>query len=375
MRRTTPLVGLMSVTCTLWLGGVVVVLVLEHFTAPPPKATGGAVLGGIVGGLLGSTIGGGSGRLAATTTESLVGSIIGSEVGRALDRADRLIAQHTAQSVLENGRNGTTSRWTNPDTGHSGTIAPSRTYQASSGQYCREYQQTVTVAGRTESAFGTACRAPDGTWRSQLGEPALPQTEAPAQLEPQATRNATIPARNPPTRAKIRLPTMRPISRKAAKAVDRLSGSVSGGEAAKQEIKRPPQAALRAPRPGTAEDLVVNVGDRVFFSPGEFRLTNEGRRTLESQAAWLRNFRNTRATVAGHAADMDAVKGEPRETSREFALALGERRAKAMRDHLIALGVEPNRLRTISYGKERPVDPGSNEVARAKNRRAVLSID
>ena len=73
--------------------------------------------------------------------------------------------RRTSQSTLETAQTGTTSSWTNPDSGNSGTITPTKTYQASSGEYCREYQQTVTVGGKTEQAFGTACRQPDGSWK------------------------------------------------------------------------------------------------------------------------------------------------------------------------------------------------------------------
>lgn len=130
-----------------------------------PKQTGGAVLGGAAGGLLGAQIGGGSGQLAATAAGALLGVFLGSEVGKSLDRADRLYAQRTTQTALETQPSGTTSTWNNPDSGHSGTVTPTKTYKAESGHYCREYQQTVTIDGKTETAHGTACREEDGTWR------------------------------------------------------------------------------------------------------------------------------------------------------------------------------------------------------------------
>lgn len=129
------------------------------------KETGGAVLGGVVGGLLGSKVGSGKGQLAATAAGAILGALAGSEVGKSLDRADRMYAERTAQSALEKAPTGTTSTWSNPDSGHSGTVTPTRTYETAAGQYCREYQQTVTVDGRTQSAYGTACRQPDGTWK------------------------------------------------------------------------------------------------------------------------------------------------------------------------------------------------------------------
>lgn len=129
------------------------------------KQAGGAVIGGAAGGLLGSQIGSGSGRLAATAAGALLGMLAGSEVGKSLDRADRLHAQQTTQAALESNKTGTVSTWTNPDSGHSGTVTPVRTYQTPQGQYCREFQQTVTISGKTESAYGTACRQPDGSWK------------------------------------------------------------------------------------------------------------------------------------------------------------------------------------------------------------------
>jgi len=129
------------------------------------KQTGGAVLGGVVGGLLGSKVGSGKGQLAATAAGALIGALAGSEAGKSLDRADRMYAARTTQSTLEQAPSGSTSTWSNPDTGHSGSVTPTRTYETAAGQYCREYQQTVTVNGQTQNAYGTACRQPDGSWK------------------------------------------------------------------------------------------------------------------------------------------------------------------------------------------------------------------
>lgn len=129
------------------------------------KQSAGAVLGGVAGGLLGSRVGGGSGKLAATAAGALFGVLLGSEIGKSLDRADRLYAARATQGALEGNRSGVASSWSNPDSGHSGTVIPKPAYQTSSGRYCREYQQQITVGGRTETAYGKACRQPDGTWR------------------------------------------------------------------------------------------------------------------------------------------------------------------------------------------------------------------
>lgn len=126
-----------------------------------PKETLGTLGGAALGGLLGSQIGGGSGQLAATAVGVLLGAYLGSEIGRSLDKADQLYADQAAGQALETNQ---PISWSNPDSGHSGSITPTRTYETSQGQYCREYQQTVTIGGETQQAYGTACRQPDGSW-------------------------------------------------------------------------------------------------------------------------------------------------------------------------------------------------------------------
>jgi surface antigen len=127
------------------------------------------VVGAIAGGLVGSTIGGGSGRIVAIGVGSLLGAYVGSEVGRSLDRADRMYAARTAQRTLEHEPTGGTGTWVNPDNGHSGTVTPRSTFESRDGRYCREYQTTVTIDGRTQSAYGTACRQRDGSWQIMNG--------------------------------------------------------------------------------------------------------------------------------------------------------------------------------------------------------------
>ena len=130
-----------------------------------PKRSLGTLLGAGLGALVGSQIGGGTGRLAAVAIGALGGAFLGGEVGRSLDRADRAHAERTARNALEYNRTGETIRWRNPDSGNSGTVTPTRTYQTASGRNCREYQTTVTVGGRNRDAYGTACRQGDGTWK------------------------------------------------------------------------------------------------------------------------------------------------------------------------------------------------------------------
>jgi len=128
------------------------------------KETGGTLVGAGAGALIGSQIGGGSGRLAATAVGTLVGAFLGREAGRSLDRADMAYAQR-AQQGAQAAPIGETITWSNPQSGHSGTITPTREGTAASGAYCREFQQTIVIGGKTEAAFGTACRQPDGSWR------------------------------------------------------------------------------------------------------------------------------------------------------------------------------------------------------------------
>lgn len=130
-----------------------------------PKQTIGTLGGAAVGGLAGAQIGKGSGKLAATAIGVLLGAFVGSEVGKSLDKADQAYAAQTTGQALENNKTGQRSGWSNPDSGNSGSVTPQRTYETASGQPCREFQQTVTVGGKTQTAYGTACRDENGDWR------------------------------------------------------------------------------------------------------------------------------------------------------------------------------------------------------------------
>jgi surface antigen len=149
------------------LGMIVVLsaaLVLGGCVSMGPKEQAGTMLGGIGGALIGSQFGGGSGRLVGVAIGTLAGALIGQDIGRSLDRVDRMEMENTAHQALEYNRSDQTSSWRNPDTGHSGTVTPRRTYREPSGRYCREYTQTVLIGGEEEQAYGTACRRPDGKW-------------------------------------------------------------------------------------------------------------------------------------------------------------------------------------------------------------------
>jgi len=130
-----------------------------------PKQTIGTLGGAAVGGLAGAQFGSGSGQLAAVAIGTLLGAFVGSEVGKSLDKADQAYAAQTANEALESNRSGERSDWQNPDSGHYGSVTPTRTVYNDAGQPCREFQQTITVGGKTETAYGTACRDADGNWR------------------------------------------------------------------------------------------------------------------------------------------------------------------------------------------------------------------
>ena len=123
------------------------------------------MVGAAAGGLIGSQFGGGSGQAAMTGLGVLLGGLLGSEVGRSLDRADRLYIEQATRRSLERAPSGQVSQWRNPDTGNYGSVVPYAPKTMPNGQYCREFQQSLVVDGKTQQAYGTACRQPDGTWK------------------------------------------------------------------------------------------------------------------------------------------------------------------------------------------------------------------
>lgn len=129
------------------------------------KSDVGTVGGAVAGAVIGSKVGGGSGRTAAIAIGTLLGAGIGHEVGASLDRADMAYYSETQQNALETGRPGQTLPWNNPESGNSGSFTPSNYYQTAEGTYCREFQQTINVGGKSEQAYGEACRQPDGSWK------------------------------------------------------------------------------------------------------------------------------------------------------------------------------------------------------------------
>lgn len=125
----------------------------------------GTIAGAIGGGVIGSNIGGGKGKTTAIIAGSLLGAALGNSIGQSLDRADMMMYHDTSQRALETAQPGQTLPWKNPESGNYGTVTPKSYYQTASGDYCREYTQTIVVGGRKEEGVGTACRQPDGSWK------------------------------------------------------------------------------------------------------------------------------------------------------------------------------------------------------------------
>jgi peptidoglycan-associated lipoprotein len=121
-----------------------------------------------------------------------------------------------------------------------------------------------------------------------------------------------------------------------------------------------------AATPGSQQDFVTNVGDRVFFESDSADLTQQSLVTLDKQAQWLSTYHRYPFTIEGHADERG---------TREYNIALGARRAQAVRDYLASRGVEPSRMRSISYGKERPVAVCNDISCWSQNRRAVTALN
>jgi peptidoglycan-associated lipoprotein len=134
------------------------------------------------------------------------------------------------------------------------------------------------------------------------------------------------------------------------------SGGYEGG---------PPGAVSRGPLPGTEQDFVINIGDRVYFDFDAATIRADAGPILSAQAGWLSHYPDVRVRIEGNCDERG---------TREYNFALGARRADAVRDFLVAHGIAAGRITTISYGKEQPIDPGQDEAAWAKNRNAHTAI-
>ena len=137
------------------------------------------------------------------------------------------------------------------------------------------------------------------------------------------------------------------------------------GACAKNNQAADSLASAGVATPGSQQDFVVNVGDRVFFETDSTDLTPQARATLDKQAQWLQMYNRYAFTIEGHADERG---------TREYNIALGARRAQATRDYLAAQGIQPGRMRTVSYGKERPVAVCNDISCWSQNRRAVTVL-
>jgi peptidoglycan-associated lipoprotein len=150
---------------------------------------------------------------------------------------------------------------------------------------------------------------------------------------------------------------------RGAKFVAVIVGALAIAGCAKQNDQN---ALAGAATPGSQQDFVVNVGDRVFFDTDSSELSDQARATLDKQAQWLTNYSRYAFTVEGHADERG---------TREYNIALGARRAETVRQYLVSRGVSAQRMRTISYGKERPVALCNDISCWSQNRRVVTVLD
>jgi surface antigen len=155
-RRTRALASILALALT------VTGCVVNGQNTVGPKTAVGGLGGAAAGGLLGAALGGGSKGIAAGV---ILGGLLGGAAGNMLDQRDQRLAMQASQQALESMPTGQAAAWRNPDTGNYGQVTPQRTYQAPNGRYCREFTQEITIGGKKETSYGTACRQPDGAWQ------------------------------------------------------------------------------------------------------------------------------------------------------------------------------------------------------------------
>ena len=144
---------------------VVAVLMTGCVTDSNTKTLAGGVVGAGIGGLLGSKIGGGRGQMAAIAAGTLAGALFGKSIGESLDKADQTYLGRAEQQAAT-APIGQTVSWNNPESGHGGSVTPTRDgVNNQTGEYCREYHTEVYLGGKLEDAYGTSCRKPDGSWK------------------------------------------------------------------------------------------------------------------------------------------------------------------------------------------------------------------
>ncbi|MDC0058247.1 peptidoglycan-associated lipoprotein Pal [Pelagibacteraceae bacterium] len=150
---------------------------------------------------------------------------------------------------------------------------------------------------------------------------------------------------------------------------DTADSSGSGSTSASSDVSSSDSSSsgeTASIEPGSQEDLIVNVGDRVFFNYDSAELDSDAQELLQDQVAWLKQYSEVAIIIEGHCDERG---------TREYNLALGEKRAQSVKNYLINLGISSDRVSTISYGKERPAVVGSNDGAWAQNRRSVTIVN
>ena len=143
------------------------------------------------------------------------------------------------------------------------------------------------------------------------------------------------------------------------------SASSSGSGTSSSDASVSSEASEASISPGSQDDLIVNIGDRVFFGYNSADLDSDAQELLQDQVAWIKQH-NASVTIEGHCDERG---------TREYNLALGEKRAQAVKNYLTSLGIPSGRVTTISYGKERPAVVGSNDGAWSQNRRSVTTVN
>jgi len=143
------------------------------------------------------------------------------------------------------------------------------------------------------------------------------------------------------------------------------SGATSSADSVSSESSESSDFSSESIKPGSQEDLIVNVGDRVFFGYNSAELDSDAQELLQDQVAWIKEY-NVSITIEGHADERG---------TREYNLALGEKRAQAVKNYINSLGIPSAKITTISYGKERPAVIGSNDGAWSQNRRSVTIVN
>jgi len=139
--------------------------VLLAACGPGNKQGTGTVVGAVAGGVAGGAIGGNKNRIGGVAIGAVVGGLLGNEIGREMDEQDRQMAAAAEYQALEYGQPGAATSWNNPENQHRGQIVPGKPYNQGS-TFCRPYTHTIYIGGQPQTARGTACRGPDGTWKT-----------------------------------------------------------------------------------------------------------------------------------------------------------------------------------------------------------------